>query len=204
MRCSTARCDTVALQPTERGAPIGGQRHTCPMPFGRHIAHIMVGALALVTLAACGSTSTGNESSASSPASSAAPSVSHSPKAAVASSLPTSFEGWSTTATPTPAPTTIGASKATMTTAIYRNAAGDGTLIATLVVTDDQGYADAQAKLLEDSHSTELGICGTPTGTDNSVSCVLELSGGLLQTTATGGDLDSLAAFSGSLYTALP
>lgn len=185
--------------------------HTEPMSRSRHMLTIVVtgAACALLALGGCagspdGSATTSPTALSAAPSSaqaSATPSASLRPAAGAV--LPSAFDGWQADAAPTARPTEIDSSQATLSTAIYQGPQSQGSRIVTLVVTDDKGYAAAQVKALTDTSVSTHSVCGSLPQIENSVSCVAEMSGGLLQTTATGTDLAPLAQFTDALYASL-
>lgn len=128
------------------------------------------------------------------------PSSTAAPKAAEQARLPDQLAGWSPSASPTMLPTDLDNVRVRVQTAVFHDASGKDSRIVTLVITPDKGYAQSQRKSLSDQQVFSDAVCGTPSGVPNAVSCLIDLDGGLLQTTGTGQDAADLASFTNGIY----
>lgn len=158
------------------------------------------GLLALtVVLAACTPDSSSSGSAASA-GTQQTPTSTIAPKAADQARLPSQVDGWSPSASPTMLPTDLDNVRVRVQTAVFHDASGKDSRIVTLVITPDKGYAQSQRKSLSDQQVFSDAVCGTPSGVPNAVSCLIDLDGGLLQTTGTGQDAADLASFTNGIY----
>lgn len=167
---------------------------------------LVVGVAALAALAAAGCASPSSAptpTSAASSSSTPAPSASGSPTplAADGLALPAQVDGWSAQEPPTPAPTTIDNTPAVMQTGVYSD--GTGTRLVTLIATRDKGYLESLRKKTSDTTEVGASVCGAPQDVPQAVTCTRELTGGLIQVTATGPAAEELGAFTNGLYDSL-
>ena len=166
---------------------------------------VIVGAaLAVLGLAGCAdSPEPGPSASASSSPSTPAPSASGSPTPLAADdlALPAQIDGWSAQESPPPAPTTIDNTPAVMQTGVYSD--GTGTRLVTLIATRDKGYLESLRKKTSDTTEVGASVCGAPQDVPQAVTCTRELTGGLIQVTATGPAAEELGAFTNGLYDSL-
>ncbi len=128
------------------------------------------------------------------------PTSTTSPKAADQARLPSQVNGWSPAASPTMLPTDLDNVRVRAQTAIFHDQTGQNSRIATLVISSDKGYPQAQRKNLGDQQVFGVAVCGVPSGVPNAVSCLVDLDGGFLQTTGTGQDVADLASFTNGIY----
>lgn len=175
------------------------------MGFLKHSLAIGGAALAALAIVGCADPPAPEPSASSSAAGPSSPvssaSGSPSPLAAEGLVLPTQIAGWSTRESPTPAPTTIDNSSAVLQTGLYSD--GTSTRLVTLIVTRDKGYLESQRRKTTDSTTVGASHCGTPQDVPDATTCTRELTGGLIQVTATGSTAEELGAFTNDLYDAL-
>ena len=69
----------------------------------------------------------------------------------------------------------------------------------------DPGHREAQGQEDDPSGRVEVGasVCGAPQDVPQAVTCTRELTGGLIQVTATGPAAEELGAFTNGLYDSL-
>ena len=166
---------------------------------------LVTGAVALTALGLAGcanppsSAPSASSSSTAGPASGASGSAT--PLDAEDLALPGRIAGWSAQEAPTPAPTTIDNSPVVMQTGVYSD--GTATRLVTLIVTRDKGYLESRRRKTTAQAGIGPAICGTPQNVPDAVTCTRELTGGLIQTTATGSTAQDLGAFTNELYESL-
>ncbi|SER47613.1 hypothetical protein SAMN05443377_10143 [Propionibacterium cyclohexanicum] len=97
-------------------------------------------------------------------------------------------------------PTDVDNVRVRMQTAVFHDASGTGSRIVTLVISPDEGYGQSQHKALTNQQVFGPAVCGIPEGVPNAISCLIQLNGGILQTTGTGQDLAGLAGFTNNIY----
>ncbi|MFC2640253.1 MAG: hypothetical protein ACFN04_01605, partial [Propionibacterium acidifaciens] len=90
---------------------------------------------------------------------------------------------------------------AVMQTGVYSD--GTGTRLVTLIATRDKGYLESLRKKTSDTTEVGASVCGAPQDVPQAVTCTRELTGGLIQVTATGPAAEELGAFTNGLYDSL-